>query len=93
MLGNLGQEIATQNEPLRKKIRLAFRLWRSSIEECIREGQKLSEIRSDIPAETLANFCLDAWEGAMLRMKVERSRKPLDHFVRAFLGKMLPAAE
>ena len=92
LLGNIGQEIAGQNEPLRKKIDVAFRLWRSTIAECMREGQAQGEIRKDIPAETLADVCLNAWEGALLRMRLQRSRESLDHFVKAILGTLLPAA-
>ncbi len=92
LLGNLGQEIAAQNEPVRKRIDVALRLWRSALAECIREGQALGEIRKDIPAEALADVSLSAWEGALLRMRIQRGREPLDHFVKAILGTLLPAA-
>ena len=42
-------------------------------------GTGLKEVldRVDIDAESLASFFWDAWEGSLLRMKVEQSTAPL----------------
>ncbi len=89
LLATLGQEVSGRNDALRTKIDLAFHRWRSALTDCLLEGQKVGEIRKDIPAETLADVCLNAWEGALLRMRLARSRDPLDRFVEPILGRML----
>lgn len=91
LLGILGREMAGQNEVLRKKIDLAFKHWSAGIEQCIREGQAAGEIRDSIPAETLADLLLNAWQGALLRMSVERRRAPLDYFCDILLNSVLLA--
>ena len=46
----------------------------------IAEAQAAGEIADNFPARDLADFLLAGWHGAMLRMKVDRSSKPLDQF-------------
>ncbi|TJX50068.1 MAG: TetR family transcriptional regulator, partial [Mesorhizobium sp.] len=43
-------------------------------------------------AEDLADFLLSSWQGAMLRMKVERSPEPLERF-KAIIFKTVFARE
>ena len=44
------------------------------------EAQAAREIASDFDADELADFLLASWQGAMLRMKVERSAAALERF-------------
>ena len=44
------------------------------------KAQEEGTVRSDITATDLASFLLNAYEGALLRMKVERSVEPLREF-------------
>ena len=37
----------------------------------------------------MAAFLLDAYEGALLRARVERSRKPFDRFMKFAFGELL----
>lgn len=81
LLGGLGQELGSQNERLRRAIEVGFRLWRASLEECLREAQEAGELNAALSPQALADFCLNSWEGALLQMKVRQSRQPLDHFL------------
>ena len=40
------------------------------------------EIATTFAPEDLAEFMLSSWEGAILRMKVERNAEPLERFKR-----------
>jgi len=91
LLGNLGQEVSSQSETLRKRIDVGFRLWRAGLTECLREAIERRELVTDLAPETLADFVLNAWEGALLQMKVRRDRAPLDHFLAVVFGSLLAA--
>jgi len=47
---------------------------------CIMEGQDAGEIRRDADPAQLADFLINSWQGALLRMKVAKCSKPLDSF-------------
>lgn len=80
MIGNLSLEASFDNERLRTHLSGIFETWRKPFEDCIAEGQANGEIARLGTAAELADFLLSAWQGAMLRMKVDRSPKALEIF-------------
>ncbi|MEW6634562.1 MAG: TetR family transcriptional regulator C-terminal domain-containing protein [Pseudomonadota bacterium] len=80
MIGNLSLETAVYSEPLRLRLVDIFERWRQPFAACIAEGQSAGDITKAFDAEDLADFLLSSWQGAMLRMKVERSPEPLERF-------------
>ncbi|MDG4884621.1 TetR/AcrR family transcriptional regulator [Mesorhizobium sp. WSM4884] len=80
MIGNLSLETAVHSEPLRLRLVDIFERWRKPFAECIAEGQAAGDITDAFEAEDLADFFLSSWQGAMLRMKVERNPEPLERF-------------
>jgi TetR/AcrR family transcriptional regulator, transcriptional repressor for nem operon len=78
MMGNLSLEIADHNEVLRHHLAEHFETWSSLFARCIAEAQAQGEIRSTTDAGLLADFVLNSWEGALLRMKAKRSIEPLE---------------
>jgi hypothetical protein len=52
---------------------------------CLQAG----EISRDIDPSALADFLLNSFEGAMLRMKVEKDSSPLDHFMTLVFSRVL----
>lgn len=77
MMGNLSLEIADQREEMRLKLRDNFRNWSTIFSEAIAQAQAAGEVTVKTEAKVLAEFILNSWEGALLRMKSERSLKPL----------------
>lgn len=57
-----------------------FLEWRTPFASCIAEAQAAGEIDSSFDPTDLAEFLLTSWEGAILRMKVERGPAPLERF-------------
>ena len=53
-----------------------------SIESCVREAEKADRVQPRLPAAVVATFLVNAWEGAVLRSKVEQDKSPLDQFER-----------
>jgi len=80
MIGNLSLETAVHSEPLRLQLVAIFERWRQPFAACIAEGQAAGDITKAFDADDLADFLLSSWQGAMLRMKVERSPEPLERF-------------
>lgn len=89
LLGNLGQELADQNDLFRARLEEAFHGWRAMTARCLREAKEMGEIADHWNEETLADFCLSSWQGAILRMKVTKSRAPLDAFYSTLFDSIL----
>ena len=82
LIGDFSLEAAPQSEMLRARLGEIFAEWRSPFAACIAEGQAMGEIDAAFAPEELAEFLLSSWEGAILRMKVERNGEPLERFKR-----------
>ena len=82
LIGDFSLEAAPQSEMLRTRLAAIFAEWRSPFAACIAEGQAAGEIATAFAPEELAEFLLASWEGAILRMKVERNGEPLERFKR-----------
>jgi TetR/AcrR family transcriptional regulator, transcriptional repressor for nem operon len=82
LIGDFSLEAAPQSEMLRTRLAEIFAEWRSPFAACIAEGQTTGEIAATFAPEDLADFLLSSWEGAILRMKVERNAEPLERFKR-----------
>jgi len=80
LIGDLSLEASGSSELLRTRLAAIFAEWRAPFAACITKAQKAGEIASDFEAEELADFLLASWQGAILRMKVERSVAPLERF-------------
>lgn len=89
MLGNLSLEVADQSSLIRDRLAAHFRTWSQLFEDCIAEAQHSGAIRNPMPARLLAQYLLDSWEGALLRMRVEKSEAPLERFTEVVFGGLL----
>jgi TetR/AcrR family transcriptional regulator, transcriptional repressor for nem operon len=89
MLGNLSLEIADHSASIRDRLASHFRTWSGALAECIAEAQSTGAIRNKLPAALLAQFLLNSWEGAMLRMRVEKSDEPLKDFTEIIFSSIL----
>ncbi|MET0389753.1 MAG: TetR family transcriptional regulator C-terminal domain-containing protein [Polyangiales bacterium] len=77
LIGNFAAEIAAASQPCRESLQAAQLGWRERLADLIRAGQHAGEIRDDIEPMALSTLTWSVWEGALLRMKVEGSSKPL----------------
>jgi TetR/AcrR family transcriptional regulator, transcriptional repressor for nem operon len=82
LIGDFSLEAAPQSESLRTRLDEIFAEWRAPFAACIAEGQAAGEIAATFAPQDLAEFLLSSWEGAILRMKVERNAEPLERFKR-----------
>jgi TetR/AcrR family transcriptional repressor of nem operon len=78
LLGNLIGEVGDTSETCRMALKNAVHRYRDKLEEGIERGQQEGVFRTDMGAEAMADFLSDAWQGALLRMKIEQSTRPLE---------------
>jgi TetR/AcrR family transcriptional repressor of nem operon len=81
LLGNFSGELANQSEVIRRSLAQLYKTWTEDLQVAIADGQREGVIARDRNAGDIAAFLLDAYEGALLRARVERSRKPFDRFM------------
>lgn len=89
LVANMSLEAAEHSEHIRARLGEIFTELTLPFAEVIREGQATGEIRPDLNADEAGAALLEAWHGAMLRMKVERSPAPLNRFKRLVLPAVL----
>ncbi|MCA9667230.1 MAG: TetR family transcriptional regulator C-terminal domain-containing protein [Myxococcales bacterium] len=77
LIGNLAGEVADESDVCRAAMASSLEIWRARFVEMIAESQQRGEVRSDIEAGQLVDFFWNAWEGSLLRAKVEGSVTPL----------------
>jgi len=81
LIGNLGQELADQNERFRERLATIFQAWKERFSSCLSEAQAKGELSDNLNPEIVADFILAGWEGAILRAKVMKSPESLRNFI------------
>lgn len=77
LLGNLMGEIGDTSDLCRIALKQAFRRYRDILAVGIAKAQAEGTVRTDKTAEHLADLLANAWQGALLRMKIELSITPV----------------
>jgi len=88
LVGNMSLEVPEHSDVLRRHLMEVCRSLTDSFAETVRAAQAAGEVRSDLDADDVATFLLASWEGAMMRMKVERSPEPIHQFERVLFATM-----
>lgn len=77
LLGNLIGEIGETSDLCQSSLRQAVHRYRDKLREAIARAQREGSFRGDMEAGEMADFLVNVWQGALLRMKIERSERPL----------------
>jgi TetR/AcrR family transcriptional repressor of nem operon len=77
LLGNLMGEIGDTSEISRLALKAAVERYRDLLQMGLMQAQQQGTIRTDKSAQQMADLLTDAWQGALLRMKIEQSVEPL----------------
>ena len=89
LLGILGQELADVNEGFREAISNTLDLWGRRIAVCLADAQQRGELAAGIDPVAMAGLLLDGYEGAALRMRLERNERPLTAFISHYFDEVL----
>lgn len=81
LMGNCSNELAGQYESMQLLLEKKFSGWKEIVSQCISDGQELGEFNTELSPDDLADFIINSWEGALIRMKAARSDKPFQLFI------------
>jgi TetR/AcrR family transcriptional regulator, transcriptional repressor for nem operon len=80
MIGNFAAELAPASRLVRDRLATVFAGWTQMLARCIRDAQTAGELSADLDPGVIAAFLIDAYEGAVLRTKVDRDPTALQRF-------------
>jgi TetR/AcrR family transcriptional regulator, transcriptional repressor for nem operon len=89
LLGNFSAELANQSPVIRESLLTLFERWTEDLEVAIADAQSEGAVSSDRDAGDIAAFLLDAYEGTLLRARVQRDRAPFDRFMKLAFEQIL----
>ena len=88
-IGNLAQELGDLNPRFQERLKRAFDNMKTGITRCLRTARNLDEIDPSLDPEETADFIVNSWEGALLRMKAEKNLQALELFDKMIFGRIL----
>jgi len=89
LIGNMAAELSDHSPIISAQLSAIFAGWTHRVAECILEAQAAGEVSPDADPELLATFILNAWEGAMLRARIEKTDRPLRQFIETLFTQLL----
>jgi TetR/AcrR family transcriptional repressor of nem operon len=89
LIGNMAAELSDHSPIISSELAAIYESWSRRVGACIREAQECGEISSGADPDMLATFALNAWEGALLRTRIEKSERPLRQFIEMIFTSLL----
>jgi TetR/AcrR family transcriptional regulator, transcriptional repressor for nem operon len=90
LIAKIGLETAHLSAVVHAAVRCAYQQWSALLAQVIREGQAAGEIDRGHDADRLGNVLVMLWEGASMRMQIERNVSPLNDFLIFVFDTLLP---
>ena len=81
-IGNMAQEMGDLSEEFRERLQAVYICLQSRIARLLDQAREEGHLGIDIDTREMAGFILNAWQGAILQMKVLKSTSPLQSFER-----------
>jgi TetR/AcrR family transcriptional repressor of nem operon len=88
LIPKLALETGQLSEPVHAAVKCAYDLWSAMLAKVLREAQVAGEVSKKHDPDRLANVLVMLWEGATIRMQIDRSPQPIDDFL-AFVFEQL----
>lgn len=89
LIGNLSLELSNGSEEARAKLLALFARWQGAIAACLREAQERNELDRKENTQELAAIVIEAYEGAVMRGKIEQSGEAYDRFEKLVLPRLI----
>ncbi|XKM14574.1 TetR family transcriptional regulator C-terminal domain-containing protein [Orbaceae bacterium ac157xtp] len=86
LIGEMIQEESMLPEGYNLLLENILQNWQNKIERCLLLAQQLGEITANVDCKELAMFFWLGWEAAVTRSKLIKNSKPLDIFIKYYLG-------
>ncbi|ADV84161.1 TetR/AcrR family transcriptional regulator [Terriglobus saanensis] len=81
LVGNMSLEIADHSTKLQTQLEATYAAWQGGIADLLRQAIKRGELRKSVKPDALAEFILNGYEGALVRMKADQSDRPIKNFL------------
>jgi TetR/AcrR family transcriptional repressor of nem operon len=91
LLGNLMGEIGDTSDLCQKSLQSALTRYRDLMQAGLAKAQQQGTVRTDKSAVDMADLLVNTWQGALLRMKIEKSSAPLKQCCQELLGDFFKA--
>ena len=85
LLGNLMGEIGDTSEICRHALMTAVERYNALQQTALERAQIQGSVRKDRSAKNMADLLANSWQGALLRMKIEKSAQPLQECCQTLL--------
>jgi TetR/AcrR family transcriptional repressor of nem operon len=89
LMGALGLELANQSPAVRDCVAEGFETWTRELGQVIAEAQADGTVKRDLPADQLARFLLNAWQGTVLAAKVDQTDAAHELFQTVVFARLL----
>lgn len=86
LLGNLMGEIGDTSDLCRKSLQSAVTRYRNLLQSGLAKAQQQETVRLDKSPEEMADLLVNTWQGALLRMKIEKSSASIKQCCQDLLG-------
>lgn len=80
--GNLASEMGDTNEAIRELLDMYFENHRGIIARCLHEAHKVGDLPPALDPDKFADFMVNAYEGALIKMKLSKKLDPLHHYIK-----------
>lgn len=80
LYGVIAQTLAPRGEKLRAKVQQCFAVWEDRLRKVLAEAEAAGELAPGVNAEDAAAVLIEAYEGALVRMKVQGTSRPFERF-------------
>jgi TetR/AcrR family transcriptional regulator, transcriptional repressor for nem operon len=89
LVGRFMAEVSADTPQIRESLRRVLTLWGEQLSSALAEGQSQGSIRRDLPANDLADFLIDSYEGAILRTRLEKKPRALEYFEKVVFSSII----
>jgi TetR/AcrR family transcriptional repressor of nem operon len=89
LIGNLALELSNISEESQRMLATLLNQWEQSLVNCLREAQFRNELATNQNPDQIAAVLIEAWEGAVMRSKVERNGNACNRFESFTLPRLL----
>ncbi len=82
LLAYLSLEVSDKSSQLQSLLSDVLLRWQKGLASYLIEAVSLGDLPSDAQPDELSHFLLNGWEGALIRMRAEKSNAPLEAFIK-----------
>ena len=77
LLGSLMGEIGSTSDVCQQSLQSAIARYRDLLQSGLAQAQQQGSVRTDKTSAEMADLLINAWQGALLRMQIEKSSAPV----------------